>query len=72
MDKKAKKMKNLGCANGWQGNTPPELEACNKLKADGTHPKQDAAPDRSHMGWSCTHTVECESCGYTYWYDSSG
>ena len=67
-----KKMVSLGCANGWGDKTPPELEACRKMKADGTHPEQAAVKDRSHNGWSCTHTVECEACNYTYWYDSSG
>ena len=33
MNNEAKQMKNLGCANGWQGNWPPELEACRKMKA---------------------------------------
>lgn len=54
-------MKDLGYANSWGQNTPPEIKICNDLK----HVKYAKNVGR------CLTEYGCLICGYKYLVDSS-
>ena len=60
-------IQDLGWGNGWEvGTCPPIVQQCAEARASGdVHDYSD-----SPGPWSCTHIVECRTCGYRYQYDS--
>ena len=60
-------MKDFDCANGW-AETPEEVKRCEEAQKRGEVHAVIEQPGQ----WRCTHIVTCPTCGYTYWYDSSG
>jgi len=58
-------VKDLGWANGWSKN-PDMLTACREARKNGEKHDVKETPGP----WTCTHRVTCETCGYTYMYDS--
>lgn len=58
--------KDFGFANGWHGQTPPEIQKCREMR----HKTEDV--DRGHpKGRGKDHVVTCDICKIKYHYDSS-